>query len=342
MTLTALDISKMQIAQDYFSFDEAYHTACRVKVDLSMSSKCDFAACENQAHFLKSKGAKIIWHLEFDFAPRLSDFKFEGIFNAYYDAIKLFNHFVKERFLQETLGYILFEGFIDFRGAFAWSEGDFIEFKEWLIDLYQTPSHLFETEGSIYGLGEIQSFEDMSKEMFDVTPFCRHLKNVYALNVFSAYLHRLLAALIEEVPAFIEIHYPQSDAHLGFVSQLFSEERLSHIHLFSGSSHVGDSCNIGLCLPNDPYCLESILHNFKNTYKQLVSKNICFKIVPEFMMTASWDGLDKIVYIKKGLSPQGKRILQGFCAAGGIPVYVDEKLGVFENEQSFEEFLREY
>jgi hypothetical protein len=57
-------------------------------------------------------------------------------------------------------------------------------------------------------------------------------------------------------------------------------------------------------------------------------------------MTSSWDGLDYMIFCKHALSPQGKRMLQGFVAAGGACVFMDEPLGL-ETEVSLEELFKE-
>jgi hypothetical protein len=170
------------------------------------------------------------------------------------------------------------------------------------------------------------------------------------MNVFSGYLHRLAAALPDELLVFVALE-SRSCAHEAFTAQLFSKERFSHLHLLtqeqtslfeSVALHQSGLYQplVGVCFPNDPQCLLSTLNAFKKLFLELKQHKIVFKIIPEFMMTASWDGLDYMIYMNKSLSPQGKRMLQGFVAAGGICVYVDESLGL-EEEKSLIEFYKE-
>lgn len=327
----------LSIAPDDVAFNSSYD-ACRLSVDLSLKSTCDFSSLQKKAQKILEAGGKIFWQLEFDFAAKLSAFRFEGLLNAYHESLKLFSEFLTEEFKKHTLGVILYEGDADFTKNFAWSDGDVIEFKEWLTDLYKNPKDLFETSHLVYGLGNLSDFEEMTIEMFDITPFGRHLKNVFSLQVFSAYLHRLLAALTDELSAFIDIHHLES-MHLGYLAQLFSKERLSHIELLSSIKNHQQECVVALCLPDDPFCLSSTLELFRRTSETLSSKKITFKIIPEFLMTASWEGIDKLLFIKKGLSPQGKRILQGFCVAGGVLVYVDEPVDLSVDQESLNDFL---
>ena len=332
--------SKLVSAEGFSSFDPTIHQACRLTVDLSAPSTLSFERLLKQAYEVAQSGAKILWQLDFAFSNRLSDFRFEGIYNTHFEAIRVFNSAIGETFKANTLGYILYEGYLDVYRAFSWSDIDFIEFKEWLFDLYQTPGRLFESSGSISGMGDFSSFDELSKEMFDVTPFGRHLKNLFSMNILLAYLHRLLAALAEDSHAFIDLHIPK-EFHKGFVHQLLSKERFSHIELFHPLEDPEKEYKIGVCLPNDPFCFPSMLQMFKKTLDDLCEKKLSFKVIPEFMMTSSWEGLDYIVYSRKGLSPQGKRILQGFCAAGGSALYTDEPVETGSDQESLIKYLSE-
>jgi len=241
----------------------------------------------------------------------------------------------------------MYHGSIEVDRIFSWSEGDMIEFQEWLEDLYQTPQRLFETKEN--ALGEIKTFKDIDCHNLDITPFSRHLRNVYTMNLFMSYMHRLAAALPEELIACISLDTSQN-LHLGFLTQLLSKERFSHIHLLldQAKSSVDGVLNhlysqdvkIGVCFPNDPHCRLSFLNLFKNLLITLQERKVEYKIIPEFLMTSSWDGLDYMIFCKHALSSQGKRMLQGFIAAGGASVFIDEPLGL-ETELSLKELLKE-
>src|SRR5262249_35923110 len=95
---------------------------------------------------------------------------------------------------------------------------------------------------------------------------------------------------------------------------------------------------VGVCFPNDPYCTQSILHQLKKICLQLNDQGIACRMIPEFLMTSAWEGIDDMIFIHQALSPQGKRILQGFSITGGRLIYVDTSIG-FELEISYTEFL---
>jgi hypothetical protein len=60
----------------------------------------------------------------------------------------------------------------------------------------------------------------------------------------------------------------------------------------------------------------------------LKKRSISFKLIAESQLTSQWDGLDYLLYSPTGLSTQGKRKLQGFCAAGGTVVSTGALLGL--------------
>jgi|GEM_PF-1318944 len=341
----------LKLSDFYLDFDPNFHNACRIYVDLSLESSLDFSLASKMASSIKEKGGRILWDFHIDFPSTLSHLKNEGIFNAYFDAFKLFSEGLYKEFQQVTIGCSLIKSTSEVSKLFSFTEGDFFEFTQWLEDEYKTIEHLFEVDSENNPLGELKTFSDLSPEMFEITPFSRHLKNLFAMNVFSAFLHRLVSALPEEILPFAEFDV-EGISHLGFLSQLLSKERFSHIHLIFKDSFLPlealylnqngkpqSKPNIGVCFPNDPNCLFSILNQFKGLFAELKKRGVSYKIIPEFLMTSSWDELDSVIYLKKSLSSQGKRILQGFFVAGGQLIYIDETSN-FENEISFREFLK--
>lgn len=340
------------IAEALTLYNPVFHNACKVFVDMSLSSSLDFTKAIDQANFIHSQGGLIVWDLYFEIKENLGQLNFEGIFNAHYQALKIFTQQLWTLFQEKTLGCCLFQGSCDLSSCFSWNEGHYQNFIEWLTDLYKTPSDLFEAPLGETPLGDAKDFKDFSLEMFDVTPFCRHLKNIYSMNTLAAYLHRLAAALPEELFVFASFD-SRMITHQAFLYQIVSKERFSHIPLALKGSHIpleaftwkedciyfeGKEARVGICFPNDPYCNQSTLNMLRKLFSDLERHKISYRIIPEFLMTSSWDGLDEILFIHKALSPQGKRILQGFSITGGSCIYLDAPIGL-DPEFSFEDYI---
>lgn len=333
-------------------YDLSLQRDCMVFVDLSLSSSLEFSEAIKKAEVICAKREKIIWDLHLGMNELLSQFHFEGIFNAYYHALKVFSQTLWAPFQQETFGCCLFQGVCDLSSRFSWNKAHYQNFIEWLTDLYGTPSNLFEAPIGESPLGDAQDFREFSLEIFEATPFCRHLKNLYSMNIFSAYLHRLAASLPEELFIFLSLD-SRSITHSAFLYQLLSKERFSHLHLAvkghqiplevlnweeDSLSFKSKETTVGVCFPNDEYCLQSTLNMIRKVFTELEQRKIPYRIIPEFLMTSSWDGLDEILFLHKALSPQGKRILQGFSITGGQLVYLDIPIGL-DPERSYKDFL---
>lgn len=343
---------KPVIVEDFSLYDPIAHNACKIFIDMSLSSPLDFSKVKEQAFEVTSQKGFIVWDLHFGIKENLNELHFEGIFNAHYQALKCFIQDVWVSFQENTLGCSLFQGGCDVSSYFSWNEGHYQNFIEWLTDLYKTPTLLFEAPLGEAPLGDLNHFSDLSLEMFEVTPFCHHLKNIYSMNTLAAYLHRLAAALPEELFAFINLD-TRLITHQAFLYQLISRERFSHIHLalkghqipveaFTWKqgliSYETQEAKVGVCFPNDPYCTQSVLNTFRKTFVDLEKQKIPYRIIPEYLLTSSWDGLDEIIFMRKALSPQGKRILQGFSITGGMCVYLDSPIGL-DPEYSFIEYI---
>jgi hypothetical protein len=155
---------------------------------------------------------------------------------------------------------------------------------------------------------------------------------LYSVQMLSEYLHRLISFLPDTVLPFALIDATQMSS-TARVSQIFSTARFEHLHLaikgatvpFSGmgweEGWMGciprTSNNLGVLLPTDACFSASIRKSLDEIIHDLKGKNEPFRIVPEEKLTEQWDGLDKLIVISEGLSPQGKRKLLGFAAAGG-------------------------
>lgn len=171
---------------------------------------------------------------------------------------------------------------------------------------------------------------------------------LYSSQLFSEYLHRLISFLPESAQPFaiIDVRKIRSSAR---VSQLFSNERFEYLHLalkgagapFSGicfeegyaaqgwlgSIACSEQCIpaplVGVCLPKDPYIDSLLIQKMDTLITDLKDKGEPFCIVSEEKLTEQWDGLDTLIVFSSALSPQGKRKLLGFEAAGGTVSMLD-------------------
>lgn len=248
---------------------------------------------------------KILWNLEFDLAS--ISFYDKGTLASFLVAIKCFNEQLLLPFLGKTFGVCLYQGPL-------------------LLPLKWNLEH---EEGFVDWQGPYEKFPG--------------LKDLYCVEIFSQYLHRLAAALPDEVlPIVLFEPFEGSKARL---AQFLSKEHFPYLYLglidhdlplgpFSSEAAVA---RLGITLPLHTYCSLESLAAVDRCMEELRQLGISFRIVSETHLTESWDGLDSLIVFSDFLSSQGKRKAQGFVAAGGEIVSVGNLLGM-SIEISWEEF----
>ncbi len=212
---------------------------------------------------LAESGAKIFWHIEFDWEKiSLSD---RQRFLTFACALE---HFSKTLWNEKAYALCIYKGGIDFSRRFIWDDQAQENFREWIVD--------------------------MGKEN-KLTPLDFQ---IFCANAFGEYLQRLSSYLPDTLPV-----HAQFDTYCPI---LLSKERFAHIH-------INDSTQpIAICLPADNY----ICPEFVFQLDELLQNGNC-RVIPESLLTEEWNGVETIIVFPEYLSPQGKRKLKGFEAAGG-------------------------
>lgn len=180
----------------------------------------------------------------------------------------------------------------------------------------------------------------------------KNSSSLFQMNLLSEYLHLLAPSLPDDslMMACLDLSSITSKAEL---IHLTSKDRFEFFLLavkglelpycvgLEGPSSMGTidykeqemdktkEENIGVYFPVDP-----IYEDLDATFKSLDEKQISYRILFERYATEQWDEIDYMILPKTKLSELGHRMLQGFCAAGGIPVGVNQKV-------SYEEFLKD-
>jgi hypothetical protein len=148
----------------------------------------------------------------------------------------------------------------------------------------------------------------------------RHLKRMFCAEAFVAYFQMLAHRLPDEMPLKIILDSKGMESPAKTL-HLLSPERFEHFILQTG--YTSDS-NIGICFPSDQKMTEDILQQID----ELLAKGP-FRAVYEPLLTEQWDGLDELIIFPEGVTPQGRRKLSGFLAAGGKVVEASTLLQKF-------------
>ncbi len=144
---------------------------------------------------------------------------------------------------------------------------------------------------------------------------------LFCAQYFAEYLHRLVSFLPDEVLpfAFLDVSSLATPAK---TAQLFSKARFEHLNLILKGAEFsfgeGESSAIGIYLPTDSMIDDAVLAQLDQIISKLRSSKTLFRILPEEKLTEQWDGLDELIVPSElAISPQGRRKLLGFTAAGG-------------------------
>lgn len=274
-------------------------TIC-IPIDGSMQADLSWKEAKKRAEKAKEEGLSILWDMDLGLFENL---KFPLDHQSQYLSLRLsLEHFrdtLWKEFQDHTSGLIIYKGSADFSNNFPWTHSHLENLELWIQDKVE------------------------QERKYLLTFFCR--------EIVLEYLRLLTNSLPDTISRYLQLTIPKGWTTL-WEAQILNREAFELFNLIieNGSLPKEEDVQIGICLPEDQTVEYSDLEQALN---ELIQKKIKFKIISEAYLTSQWDGLDYIVFEPKGLSSQGKRKLQGFCAAGGIAVSVGNLLGLCEEKQ---------
>ncbi len=136
-----------------------------------------------------------------------------------------------------------------------------------------------------------------------------HLKRLFCAEAFITYFQMLAHRLPDEMPLTLVLN-PKNTGTLAETLHLLSTERFEH---FTLETPFAFDSTTGVCFPTDEKCNGVLLEKMN----RLLSKLSSFRPIYESLLTEQWNGLDQIIVFEETLTPQGRRKLRGFEAAGG-------------------------
>ena len=228
-----------------------------------------------------SSGCYVLWELDFGFASGAVSFLDSATFYSCSIAIEEFSKRLYPLFKEHSIGVLLFRGEFSPSKLFPrtlWEE----RFDQWRIDVQQVSYRLF------------------------------------AAQLFSEYLHRLISFLPDEIIPLISVE-TEPEVSPAEKAQLFSRERFEYI--FPIAKH--DEGDIALLLPLDSHLDDATLRQIDLAMKELRESGKDFRIISEAKLTEEWDEVETLIIFPHAVSTQGKRKLMGFVAAGGVVLEIN-------------------
>ncbi|MBM3207819.1 MAG: hypothetical protein FJZ57_04360 [Chlamydiae bacterium] len=292
------------------------------------------------AEKLVEEGKLIMWELDFGLEANSLDFSDSSVFYSLGIAIDEFVNSLWRDLKDSSLGVILYRGDVGFSKNFIWND----EHKQLFLEKHATSKN------------DLVNLIDVSGDEWYVALEDNKLFKLFAADIFSEYFQRLVSYLPDEALPFCLFDVSEQ-TDLALLAQLLSKDRFQHILLAlkkstipAGHLNWEEGCclggwigrgspyfsavsevNLAVCLPGDEYMTPSVSESLGVVLQDLSSRGVSYRIIPENLLTEAWDGIDSIIIISNGLSYQGKRRLQGFCAAGGRVVSLGD-LNQLSNE----------
>ncbi len=310
--------------------------AVTLNLDGRLQSDLDWKNVCEQARQAVEKGYALMWNMQMGlFADLAHPLTSQSQFLSLTLALEHFRDSLWKEFKTQTLGISLFKGSADFSKGFHWDDHQEQNLRNWLQEIHAP--HL-----------AALNFSQLSRHGEG-----QQLIRLYCRDVAVEYLSLLATRLPDALSVYLYLDATSFSYSLLNEIQLLNPERFDRLHLalkgqqlpwnvwgwnaptaqgYSGESLVEipslSTPSIGVCIPSMQFYHASHYQGLEEAIRALQKKSIPFRLIAEYQLTSQWDGLDDLLYCPAGLSIQGKRKLQGFCAAGGTVVSTGDCLGL--------------
>lgn len=321
-----------------------------IRIDGSLRSDLNWKAVEEQAEKAISRGYALFWDIDLGLFNRLTlPLVNQTQFLSLGLSLEHFRDTLWKNYGAHSLGLCIYRGNADFSLGFPWDEDQIDHFRSWLQDHFQDQEE-FKLKISKQKMDELKP-EDLASS---TSEWGSLLTSLFCREVAVEYLNLLGARLPDNLPGYLFLN-ASSMAHDPFKQiQLLNPHRFDYFQLalkgatlpfkawgwqsaISPEGYVGiapmalpcmQEARVGICVPLMDHYHPRHWQGLEHVLKVLSERSIPFRLISESHLITAWDGLDDLIYLPHGLTPQGKRKLQGFCAAGGRVLSVGQPMGL--------------
>ncbi len=333
--------------------------AVKIRIDGGLKSDLSWKEEIETASKYAEQGVKIFWALDLGIYSGLRNpLTHTAQFMSLKLSVEHFRDKLWNQFQEQTIGVSLYQGSADFSQGYIWDKEQESNLQGWLEDRF-TDIHTLNGDLS----SEFLQFSHVTHQGLSENKIGLQLLQLYCRDVAAEYLDLLANKLPEELAAFLLLdctpfndpvhlanilskdHFP----HLILATKgnllSFKEFSWGDMHYQTGflgtippSSPDKTPAKSAVCLPSLSFFKPSNYKNLRTVFESLVQRKSRFKVIPEEKLTEEWGGLDYLIVSPLDLTSQGKRMLMGFCAAGGTIVNVGHPMDL-PYEISFEDYL---
>jgi hypothetical protein len=248
---------------------------------------------------IETEETDILWRFEQGLEERGFPLEDEMRFSALALALEKFSKEIWPRFQERTAGAVLYRGRADFDSLFSWTER---QRENWAVWKEERP----------------QASE-------------AHMKRLFCADAYVHYFQMLAHKLPDEMPIYLLLDVSglgsEAERH-----QLVSRERFAHFHaavrglartngkVWNEAIEESPKPPCALVFPEEARCSGDILRKLDRAMEKIEAP---FRVIGEPYLTEEWEGVDVLYILPEAVSPQGERMLKGFCAAGGTVFAVE-------------------
>lgn len=303
--------------------------AVTISLNGRLHSDLDWKTAYSEAKFIQQEGKKIFWQMDLGLFKQLPfPLSNQMQFQSFSLALEHFRDSLWKEFEQDSVGLCLCRSSADFSEGFPWDEKQIQNWQGWLQDHFKVKQNLEVEIGKPVG-----HFGDCHPQNIHLN----WLVKLYCRDVVAEYLHLLTANLTDSIPLYLVLDR-SSIPNLLQKARLTTLERFEPFHLILEEEESFPQANIGICLPPISQTASIYYLEIDEALQELIKRHFSFRFIPEYFLTSWWEGLDYLVVSSFSITPQGRRKLQGFCAAGGIVLTLGQPLGLPE-EIPFRSFI---
>lgn len=277
--------------------------------------------CEKIAQRVLDQGDRIYWEIDLGLFDKLS-FPLEDSsqFLSLCLSLEHFRDTLWKQFGEHSQGICLYKGSADYSPTFLWNEIQASSLREWIQEGFKDEL-FFSRETGI----QIHSFSEVEYELLEKNEQGRKLLSLFCRDVCAGYLNLLAARLPDAISCFIEVDGKGIEDPV-LLAQLLNKESYPKINLLVSNGLGSEHGTHGICLPSLSIRNQNEYQGLQDVFDYLHQQKIAYRLIPEMLLITEWDGLDSLFVLSKSLTPQGRRKLLGFCAAGGQVVSIGESL----------------
>ncbi len=309
-------------------------TSVKICLDLTQKSTLNWELSIHEGLQAIEKGLKILWELDFGLFDRLlNSLSHSQQFLSLCLAIEHFRNIIWEPFQHSSLGVLIYKGAFNSREIALLAHETAL--KKWIHERFDSVEQ-FEHETGI--VIEQMQFDAIQLDTFNEIPEAKFLLSIYSRDIALDYIKKLVGQLPYGLDPHIELIIDEGLSPAERIIYL-NEECYRPLVFKVHSVELNDVVrHIGIYLP--PINKFSARWNklFDDALSYFATHNISYRLISDESLIMSLEGLDDLVICPSAISYLGKRQLQGFCAAGGRVVLLEDVLLGLANEISFVDY----